>query len=183
MWRFIVLLGLWLNLAQAANVTDACTLLTQTEAEAVLGKGSKVIRDSNEYQSFCAYRLPKPAAGGLVAIQIDLFVGPLKWNNQTLDGKAMFAMGLDLLKQTMQGRDRDGGVSDVTSTPLSGLGDEALIFRHTLSAKNPIVATAYTIGILIRKGNQVLAVQMGGLQPPKLENLQPLARKALSRLP
>ncbi|MBI5812091.1 MAG: hypothetical protein ACOYW9_03020 [Deinococcota bacterium] len=182
MRHFIVLLGLWLGLAQAANVTDACTLLTQTEAEAVLGKGSKVIRDSTEYQSFCAYRLPKPAAGGLEVIQIDLFVGPLKWNNQTLDGKAMFAMGLDLLKQT-QGRDRDGGVSDVTSTPLSGLGDEALIFRHTLSIKKPIVATAYNIGILIRKGNQVLAVQMGGLQPPKLENLQPLARKALSRLP
>lgn len=183
MRRFILLLGLWLSLAQAANVTDACTLLTQTEAEAVLGKGSKVIRDSNEYQSFCAYRLPKPAAGGLRILQVDLFVGPLKWNNQTLDGKAMFAMGLDLLRPAMQGRDRDGGVSDVTSTPLSGLGDEALIFRYTLSFKNPIVATAYNIGILIRKGNQVLAVQLDGQQPPKLKNLQPLARKALSKLP
>lgn len=181
MRRFILLLGLWLSLAQAANLTDACTLLTQTEAEAVLGKGSKVIRDSNEYQSFCAYRLPKPAAGGLQILQVDLFVGPLKWNNQTLDSKAMFAMGLDLLRPAMQGRDGDGGISDVTTTPLSGLGDEALIFRYTLSFDK--VVMAYDLGILVCKGNQVLAVPLDGQQPPKLENLQPLARKALSKLP
>lgn len=36
---------------------------------------------------------------------------------------------------------------------------------------------------LIRKGDRVLAVQLAGLQPPKLETLRPLAQKALSRLP
>lgn len=178
MRHFIVLLGLLLGLAQAANVTDACTLLTQTEAEAVLGKGSKVIKDSNEYQSFCAYRLLKPAAGGLTAVQVDLYVGPLKRGGQTYDGKAMFAQALELLKQ-MAG----SAMSDFKSTPLSGLGDEALSFQNTLSIKEPVEGKAYNIGILIRKGNRVLAVQLGGLQPPKLETLLPLAQKALSRLP
>ena len=92
--RRICLLGiLILGLAQAASVPDACTLLTQTEAEAVLVKGSMVIRDSNEYQSLCAYQLPN-LAGGLVRVQVDLYVGPLKLGGQTLDGKAMFAQGL-----------------------------------------------------------------------------------------
>jgi hypothetical protein len=181
MRHLIVLLGLVLSLAQAANVTDACTLLTQTEAEAVLGKGSKVIRDANEYQSVCIYRLPKPAAGGLVVLQVDLYVGPLKLGSQTLDGKAMFAQGLNFLKQAML--EVGDAISDFRSTPLSGLGDEALSFQSTLSLTGPVAGTAHNIGILVRKGDRVLAVQLGGLQPPKLETLRPLAQKALSRLP
>lgn len=181
---WILLLGFLLGLSYA-EVPDACTLLTQAEAEVVLGKASKVIKDATPYQSLCAYQLPQPAANGLVRVQVDLYVGPLKLGGQTLDGKAMFARGLDFLRQTAQ--ETGSMLSDFKTSPLKGFGDEALSFQNTLtfSRISPDLAglKAYNAGILVRKGDRVLAVQLAGLQPPRLEVLRPLAQRALSRLP
>lgn len=171
MGLWMVLSGLLARLAQAASVADVCILLPQVEAEALLGKGSEAIHDSNECRGFCAYQLPKPTASGLVRVQLDLYVSPLKLGSQTLDGKATFAQDLNFLKQTMPAAGRM--VSDLKSTPLSELGDQALGFQNTPSIK----AKAYNTGILIRKGNPGLAAQMAGL-----ETLQPLAQRARSRL-
>lgn len=170
----------WLGLmalALAVNVPDACTLLTQTEADATLGvKGSKVIHDTNEYQSLCAYQLPQPAASGLVRVQVDLYVGPLKVGGQTLSGKAMFAQGLELLKQTLQ--ESSGMVTDFKTSPLKGFGDEALSFQNTLSlaglSQGLTGLKAYNLGILVRVGDRVLGVQLAGTKPPSLEALKPL---------
>lgn len=175
---------LWIVLLAAfgqAKVPDACTLLTQPEAEAVMGmKGSKVIKDTNGYQSLCAYQVENPSANSAARIQVDLYVGPIKAGGQTLDGKAMFAQALVLERQ----------LPGFKSAPLPGIGDEAVQFQVTLKPSDLKLklealgnVTVYSLGIVTRKGDQVLAMQLAGTQMPKLETLKPLVQRALSRLP
>lgn len=177
---WILMLGfLTLGLAQAASVPDACTLLTQPEAEAVMGmKGSKVIKDTNGYQSLCAYQVENPSANSAARVQVDLYVGPIKVGGQTLDGKAMFPQAL-VLEQQLPG---------FKSAPLPGIGDEAVQFQVTLKSSDLKLealgnVTVYGLGIVTRKGDQVFVIQLAGTQMPKLETLKPLVQRALSRLP
>lgn len=168
-----------IGLAQAANVPDACTLLTQAEANAVLGaKGSQILQSSSEYQSVCAYKAENPSANSAVRVQLDLYVGPIKLGGRTYDGKAMFAQALEIEKQ----------FPGFKSAPLSGIGDQAVQFEVTLKPSDLKLealgnVTVYGLGIVTRKGDRVLAVQLAGTRPPKLEALQPLVQRALSRLP
>jgi len=141
---------------QTSSSTKRCSLITKEEAEAALG-GEVGVTESPD-QNGCSYDLVPGSANGARFGSIVVLV-------VTSDSPQFEKFGLTEDPRT-------------EATPVSGLGDKAVLF---MSRDTPDEGAK---AIQILKGKMYVAIGVSASSPPvSVDTLKSLGAKALSRLP